>query len=182
MIIRVWATRKSVSIPCLQTSNCNFTPIVKLLFENPTSFSSVDCNVFLFLGLVLLSVSNFPQQGGIPMLWLLQHLGVSNSMLVSHPQLSEMASLGLHSGIPLTHAWSQQFFLVIKANSIASFFYLNSKVKNHMAETAKFCCRQQEEFRATGSSLSTRNLKAHAQSDTHLPTRPCLCQQSHTSK
>lgn len=116
------------------------------------------------------------------MLWLLQHFGVSNSMQVSHPQLSEMASLGLHSGISLTYAWSQQFFLVIKANSIASFFYLNSKVKNRMAETAKFCCRQQEDFRATGSSLSTRNLKAHTQSDTHLPTRPCLCQQSHTSK
>lgn len=181
MIITVWATRKSVSIPCLQSSNRISTSDVKIFFENPTPFNSVECNIFLFLGLVF-SVSNFPQQGLIPMLWLLQHFGVSNSMQVSHPQLPEMASLGLHSGIPLTHAWSQQFSLVIKANSIASFFELNSKVKNHIAEAAKFCCRQREVFHATGSSLSIQNLKAHAHSGTHLPTRPWLLQQSCTSK
>ena len=35
-------------------------PDVKMLFRSPTSFSSVDCNRLLSLGLVLLPVSGFP--------------------------------------------------------------------------------------------------------------------------
>ena len=83
---------------------------IKMLFRSPTPFSFVDCGTFLFLGMVPLPVAAF--LAGIPWLWHLQHLGVSNIIQASPSQLHTVASLSMPpcKDTPATGLASEAFF------------------------------------------------------------------------
>lgn len=97
---------------------CISPPEVKMLFRSPILFSFADRNTLLSLLLFVFPGSSSPwHDPGISNILILQGNPGFN-FTASHT----MASLGLHSGIPLTHSWPRWLSLISEANSTTPFF------------------------------------------------------------